>query len=269
VNICGVAAGVWTCDLTRTGDTSAAEAYMIYDPENLICTDGDYCAFGRDADGNDFCCEADPDEWAGASLNGGSFGDTLYLQYDDETYGEFNLAGWDTDPAAHFDGLAYGFGGQDWVYGSRYDTDQRYKDILLGGNGADYIYAEEGYDVLYGGDDDSGDYLYGGPGVDWIYGQGGADYIWGEGNNDTIDGGAGDDHISAGTGQDTVHGQAGNDIVCGDGDDDSLFGDDDNDSLWGDSGTGDVATGGPGVSDYCNAETWSCEYWLTTRPACP
>lgn len=267
VNICSVAAGVWTCDLTRTGDTSEAEAYMIYDPDNLICTEGDYCAFGRDADGNDFCCELDPGEWSGASLNGGSFGDRLYLQYDDETYGEFDLEGWDSDPEAEFDGLVYGYDGQDWIYGSRYSTDHRYKDILLAGDGADHVYAEDGYDVIYGGE--SGDYLYGGPGEDWVFGEAGVDYIWGEGDNDHLDGGPDNDYISAGSGQDTCHGQGGDDVVCGDGDDDSLLGDVGNDSLWGDGGTSDVATGGPGTDDSCNAETWSCEHWLTSRPACP
>ena len=68
---------------------------------------------------------------------------------------------------------------------------------------------------------------------------------------DTINGTATRDIISGLAGNDTINGRGGNDLICGDAG---------NDTLTGGNGLNDVALGGPGASDACNAETMiGCE----------
>lgn len=110
-----------------------------------------------------------------------------------------------------------------------------------------------GADVLIGGGDAAGDFLFGGGGVDRLFGGGGADYLdAGSGNDPAIEGGAGDDVILAGAGNDTIN--AGDDadwIVAGSGDDlirggsgnEVIFADAGNDTLY----AGDAAYGRAGA----------------------
>ena len=84
-------------------------------------------------------------------------------------------------------------------------------DNILGSNGADYIDALGGSDLvlgynqndtLYGGS--GSDNLYGGNGDDYLDGGDDADGVYGDNGNDTLVGGSGNDQLSGGTGVDTV-----------------------------------------------------------------
>jgi hypothetical protein len=69
---------------------------------------------------------------------------------------------------------------------------------------------------------------------------------------DTIDGTAARDVISGLAGADTINGRAGSDLMCGDGG---------NDAITGGAGLHDIAAGGPGTGDTCNAEImFGCEF---------
>jgi Ca2+-binding RTX toxin-like protein len=104
-------------------------------------------------------------------------------------------------------------------------------DLLVGGDGNDFIRGLQGDDSLYGGagadslDGGAGaNQLYGGEGADFLYGGKGADSLYGGGGNDfffvgpganLVDGGAGDDEIFAWkyAANETLLGGAGNDQI--------------------------------------------------------
>ncbi len=80
--------------------------------------------------------------------------------------------------------------------------------------GVDYIYGEEGDDLIFGDsgnetDNDQGDTIEGGIGNDIIDGNGGNDTIEGGIDNDIIYGGSGDDTIDGGAGNDSLYGDEG------------------------------------------------------------
>ena len=87
-------------------------------------------------------------------------------------------------------------------------------DIIVGGNGKDVIWGDngptQGANTPIGGND----LIFGGNGDDSIYGQGGNDSLKGENGNDTIDGGAGNDIIDGGFGADNLRGGVGADIFA-------------------------------------------------------
>ena len=102
--------------------------------------------------------------------------------------------------------------------------DNDHLDILIGGA---YLVGGDGDDVLFG--DDGDDQLYGGDGDDILIGYNGDDHL---------EGGAGDDSLSGNEGDDRLFGGAG---------DDSLYGGDDDDEDLLDGGDGDdQLDGGPG-----------------------
>ncbi len=147
------------------------------------------------------------------------------------------------------------------VYGSPFDdlidADGRANSIW-GSGGADLIYAREGNDAVFGGDEgtggtpDKGDVIFLGQGQDLAQGQGGSDAIWGEDGEDTIAGdlgtgvagngsdlifGGGDrDTLDGDGGVDTIRGGNGNDIIRGGNGADRLYGDDDEDTIHGEGG---------------------------------
>ncbi|MEM1103464.1 MAG: calcium-binding protein [Pseudomonadota bacterium] len=137
-------------------------------------------------------------------------------------------------------------------------------NILMGGVGADDLFARGGADILFGGAGDDGlfaaagdDRLFGGDGADSLFGgdgDTGADSLFGEGGADELiagpgvdlldggpgadklDGGAGADQLFGGAGLDTLIGGDGDDLVDGGPDDDGLFGRAGADTLRGQGG---------------------------------
>ena len=159
--------------------------------------------------------------------------------------------------------------GFEHVYGSAFrdiiDGDGN-ANRIWGGAEADVIYAREGNDAVFGGDEgtpgapDKGDTILLGPGRDLAQGQGGSDIIFGEdgedqiagdlgtgtAGNDVIFGGGDGDILDGNDGNDTIRGGNGNDTVRGGNGADSLFGDNDEDTLQGGSG-GDRLFGNSGA----------------------
>jgi len=84
---------------------------------------------------------------------------------------------------------AYGYGGNDTIYGNTND------DRIDGRDGNDQLYGQSGNDILWGWD--GNDYLDGGTGNDTL---------WGESGNDTLLGGLGNDYLSGGNGNDRLTG---------------------------------------------------------------
>lgn len=107
-------------------------------------------------------------------------------------------------------------GGNDTFDGSLY------RDVVLAGDGDDFVNAR-------GGDDD----IMGDGGNDTLLGSSGNDVLLGGDGDDLLSGGAGDDDISGEAGNDQLQGDAGDDILSGDAGDDYLLGGDDNDQLMG------------------------------------
>ena len=98
--------------------------------------------------------------------------------------------------------------------------------------------AQAGNDLLLGGD--GNDFLAAGAGDDALFGGNGNDRLEADGGNDTAFGGAGDDQLFAGKGDDFVSGGTGND---------SLAGEDGKDTLIGGDGV-DIMQGGQGADQF-------------------
>ena len=101
----------------------------------------------------------------------------------------------------------------DWIYGD----DGR--DVIYGGGGNDSVSAGEGDDTVYGGEgndwlggDAGSDTLDGGEGDDWLEG----DWLEADAGDDTLSGGEGDDVLVGGEGDDTLDGGDGDDLLVGD-----------------------------------------------------
>lgn len=251
------------CDLTVNGTRDSTDGLAFAVASTRLCGTGyDYCAWGNDADGTDFCCllTVEGDETF-FSILGGSYDDHISYWY--SSYNMNNHGG-----VATFEGRVYGRSGVDVIEGSRV-TGTSYTDRLNGDGGDDTIYGLAGNDYITGGDQD--DTIYGGQDADTIEGNVGYDSLAGNAGNDTIFGGTQTDYISGGDGQDILHGDDDDDIVCGDEQNDgTITGDGGDDVLWGGGGT-DNAQGGLGY-DTCDAETGSCEATIGggTRPGlCP
>jgi Ca2+-binding RTX toxin-like protein len=99
---------------------------------------------------------------------------------------------------------------------------------------------------------DGNDMLYGGDGDDWLFGLGGSDHLYGGSGNDLLYGGSGDDVLDGGVGNDTLYGGAGADTLSGGAGDDALYGGAGADTLSGGEGE-DYLDGGDG-SDIVNGE---------------
>lgn len=117
----------------------------------------------------------------------------------------------------------YGDEGNDIILGQDGD------DIIEGGDGVNFIWGGIGNDTITGGEDT--DYIYGeagddningGNGENYIFGEEGVDHIYGGNDNDYIDGGVGDDHLYGGNGNNEIYGREGNDNIT-DGDDASYI----------------------------------------------
>lgn len=78
-----------------------------------------------------------------------------------------------------------GRGGDDAIYGSKWNSD--YSEVLIGGGGNESIYGLWGWEQIFGGEGD--DTLFGGRGMDALRG--------GPGDDD-MDGGIGGDYVSYG-----------------------------------------------------------------------
>ncbi|MBC7987061.1 MAG: calcium-binding protein [Sphingomonadaceae bacterium] len=125
--------------------------------------------------------------------------------------------------------------------------------VLLGGDGADTIFASELVATGVGDSIDGGfgaDSLVGGGGDDTIVGGSGSDVVDAGDGNDSVDGGFDGDTLLGGLGNDTIFAHAGltsviADSIIGAGGDDSLTGATANDTLQGGSGF-DVLSGREG-----------------------
>ena len=111
-------------------------------------------------------------------------------------------------------------------------------DIVLGMGGADRIDGETGNDILYGGDgndiingENDDDTLYGDDGIDVVNGGSGNDYIEGGADGDSLYGGTGNDTIYTGTGDDIVNGNEGLDVIYNEDGADTIDGGDEVDLL--------------------------------------
>ena len=139
---------------------------------------------------------------------------------------------------------AYGFDGNDKIYGSTYQD-----DYIDGGYGYDELYGLGGNDTMYAGWDRAGGYINGGDGFDTMYGSYGSDTMWGGDFNDTMYGFDGRDFLYGESGSDLMYGGAGDDYLDGGLHWDRLYGEGDSDSLNGgdEYGYADYLSGGAGV----------------------
>lgn len=96
-------------------------------------------------------------------------------------------------------------------------------DVLIGGNGHNWMQGGDGNDTLTGGD--RNDLLRGREGVD------------------TIDGGRRHDRLFGTEGNDRIFGGPGNDFIRGDGGNDTIFGGNGNDNIGGGFGNDEISTG--------------------------
>lgn len=140
----------------------------------------------------------------------------------------------------------YGDEGNDIILGQDGD------DVIEGGDGVNFIWGGNGDDTITGGEDT--DYIYGGTGEDninggngenYIFGEEGVDHIYGGNDNDYIDGGVGDDHLYGGNGNNEIYGREGNDNIT-DGDDASYIEAGEGDDTIHAGGGDDVIDGGTG-----------------------
>jgi Ca2+-binding RTX toxin-like protein len=185
----------------------------------------DYIDGGLGADtihggaGNDFLDGNDGDDFlygdAGDDVIHGGLGDDYADggDEDDMIYGDegsdtlFGAGGYDwieggdgndTLLGGALNDVLLGDAGDDWLYGDQQQSTDIGHDVLVGGDGADYLYAGVGSAELYGG-----------PGNDMLYGSYGFDTLRGGDGNDYLYGGAGDDDLDGEDGADTLNGGAG------------------------------------------------------------
>ena len=81
----------------------------------------------------------------------------------------------------------------------------RAKDVVLGGDGIDWIYGHGGNDIIDGVKRDN-DYIFGGTGIDVLFGGADNDWVEGEENRDAVFGGSGADKVFGDSGSDIVDG---------------------------------------------------------------
>ena len=141
----------------------------------------------------------------------------------------------------------FAFGGDDSVLAR--DGDDRIRgfsgdDTLWAGDGDDTASGDDGNDVVGGGAGD--DSLRGGDGDDALWGDDGYDLMYGDDGQDSLGGGNGNDTLLGGDGADQLWGALGNDSVEGGSDHDVLAGGTGNDTLFGDDGH-DTLYGGAGA----------------------
>jgi Ca2+-binding RTX toxin-like protein len=184
--VCSINAGLdtITCDLTANGDTGAlTTTTAVTDPGGLggLCAT-DYCVWGFDSAGNNFCYEYSSTAALDTLVVLGSSGkDTVTFRFDGTSLGKgiFNLR----ERSLAFIGEADGFGNEDLLQGSD-RVSAYYTDVFYGGADADSIYGLSGNDLIDGGD--GGDWLHGGAGDDWVCGRDGLDHLWGEEGDDIL-----------------------------------------------------------------------------------
>ena len=149
-----------------------------------------------------------------------------------------------------------GLGGDDIIcgLGSADEIDGGFgADILDGGRGNDILSdSNEGQDfsfnILIGGD--GHDYLQGGPGRDRLTGGSGNDSLKGNGGNDRLSGGRGNDSIDGGDGRDIIIGGGGDDAIFGEQGNDRMVGGPGDDLIVGEFGSNDQLIGAAG-NDLC------------------
>jgi hypothetical protein len=266
-----------SCHVTANEDEYAVGA-NVYASRGSDCSDGaDYCVFGSDVNGDDFCCPIAGDEWTIIEVYGSDYSDEISL------FRQAYLSTRWTTYDHPIKGRVYGLGEDDLIFGSKESEGYYEQDYLHGDGGEDTIHGEEGNDNITGDSnidtifgDQGDDTIFGGADDDTIYGDQGDDIIFGDADDDTIFGGSGVDDISGGdgdniidggddpdtivtgTGNDRVAGGAGNDTITTNGGDDTVCGDDDDDSIF--SGPGEDNVWGGDGSDlvYAGTETDNC-----------
>lgn len=245
--VCSTNSNVIECDLAREmSGSSGGEIWAVLNEGELCGATADYCMWGTEKSGVEFCCAIEADTGTNkvtVIIRGTDYNDTIHLQADIDSV-EYDLSNWST--GFTFTGQVTGNPGNDTIEGSR-DPDGEYHDDLSGNGGTDSIYGFAGYDTIRGGSE--GDTIEGGPGNDTIYGENGDDTIMGQGNDDTIYGEAGDDVISGGIGVDTLRGDNDEDVICGDNGNDNINGGTADDVLWGGANTDSLDGAGATTSD--------------------
>ncbi|MCU0527249.1 MAG: hypothetical protein MUF72_20780 [Elainella sp. Prado103] len=163
------------------------------------------------------------DELPDRILRGTANGDVLSVPNQDFVNAENRL------PAAKYGYAAYGYGGDDLIWGAEGSDDLfgwEGNDSLHGGNLSDHLVGNSGNDQLYGepetaidSPDAGDDLLDGGAGDDWLFGGPGADTLYGWRGNDRLKGGnaneTGADLLSGEAGEDWLDGGGGHDILVG------------------------------------------------------
>lgn len=123
-----------------------------------------------------------------------------------------------TDPAAgvNFVGDA---GDNIAITGASGDTVHTGSDLLIGGDGNDFLASGAGDDGLFGGNgndrlqaDDGNDVVFGGAGSDALFGAFGNDFLSGGAGSDLLEGQDGTDILVGGDTQDLMKGGEGNDL---------------------------------------------------------
>ncbi len=229
--------------------------YATYDTSHATCAQ-DYCVFGEDPFGNEFCCETAPGTLTAMEFFGGAGTDVIQLHYPSTTLDDYGAT-------QGFFVTVYGLLDADSISGST-STTSTFHETLYGGSGDDLIIGFGGPGLIYGGagNDDldgssafsgtiygedgddaiscgsSGCIEYGGPGKDTLQGGSGADELHGGADNDALSGSGGDD---------TLYGETGNDDLHGGDDVDTLYGGPDDDNVCGDGGDGDTVLGQAGT----------------------
>jgi Ca2+-binding RTX toxin-like protein len=245
VSICSMSSNEYTCDASR-GGASGTSMYATYNTGHDVC-DEDYCFFGTDSNGDDFCCELSSSTMYHIIINGGPTQDMVQLSFPSPyaTYLDTNGAagGFTVDVSTG--------AGEDAVSTSGICSTGFVQEIWLGPGDDDLSGSGNCACTVHGGDD--WDIIYGSNYGDSIFGDDGDDYIWPGNGTNTVYAGDGDDIVGGGPGSDTIHGGPGSDIIRGGSGNDYLYGDNGVDSLFGDDGD-DVIYGGDQADALCGGD---------------
>ena len=235
--------------------TNGGSLYATYDTSHATCAE-DYCVFGEDPYGNEFCCETAPGSLTAMEFFGGPGTDVIQLHYPYTTLDDYGVGG------QGFFVTVHGLLDDDAISGST-STTSSYHETLYGDGADDLILGYSEFGTIYGGagnDELSGTGSFSGT----IYGEEDDDIIdcgsagcdeYGGPGKDILSGGSGEDQLYGGPGNDVLFGSLGVDVLYGESGDDDLHGGDDLDELWGgadddnlcgDDGDGDLLNGQAG-----------------------
>lgn len=136
-------------------------------------------------------------------------------------------------------GLVFGTDGADLVDADR-DAPGSFDNLIATFGGSDTVFAGQGNDIVFGGDEKGGDGGGGSgpPAGDYLFGEEGNDILFGGRGDDVLDGGSEDDVLIGGKGNDLLIGGDGNDFLAGNAGADTLLGGSGEDTFYFESGFG-------------------------------